>query len=360
MTTIRSSAPIRICDNGGWTDTWFARRGRVFSIAVSPRVHVGLQAVRDGRGTIEVRAENYGVTYQVDAAHPAPDAVPLIDAAVAELPPPAGVSCRIAVASEAPAGASTGTSASVAVALLGALARLRGDRLAPGPAARLAHQLETVRLGQQSGVQDQLAAAYGGVNLIDIDPYPEARVWRLPLTGPVALELERRLALVYLGRGHASSAVHDAVIAALEAAGPDAPPLGALREAAAAAADAVVAGDLDGLGRAMRRNTDAQRRLHAELVCADAERLIAIAEAHGAAGWKVNGAGGDGGSLAILGSPDAARRDAMVRAMTAASPLVRVIPVALAPHGLRVGTIESIEEPGAKIECPDTRSTKED
>ena len=24
---VNSSAPIRVCDNGGWTDTWFARRG---------------------------------------------------------------------------------------------------------------------------------------------------------------------------------------------------------------------------------------------------------------------------------------------------------------------------------------------
>ena len=24
---INSVAPIRVCDNGGWTDTWFAERG---------------------------------------------------------------------------------------------------------------------------------------------------------------------------------------------------------------------------------------------------------------------------------------------------------------------------------------------
>ena len=38
LTTIRASAPTRICDMGGWTDTWFAEHGTVFSIAIEPRV----------------------------------------------------------------------------------------------------------------------------------------------------------------------------------------------------------------------------------------------------------------------------------------------------------------------------------
>ncbi len=42
--TIHASAPTRICDNGGWTDTWFAEYGTVFSIAIEPRVHVEMTA----------------------------------------------------------------------------------------------------------------------------------------------------------------------------------------------------------------------------------------------------------------------------------------------------------------------------
>ncbi len=33
---INSVAPIRICDNGGWTDTWFAGQGRIFNIRNIP------------------------------------------------------------------------------------------------------------------------------------------------------------------------------------------------------------------------------------------------------------------------------------------------------------------------------------
>jgi len=27
---INAVAPIRVCDNGGWTDTWFAQHGKIF------------------------------------------------------------------------------------------------------------------------------------------------------------------------------------------------------------------------------------------------------------------------------------------------------------------------------------------
>ncbi len=40
LPVINSLAPIRVCDNGGWTDTWFAKHGRVFNIGVYPYVEV--------------------------------------------------------------------------------------------------------------------------------------------------------------------------------------------------------------------------------------------------------------------------------------------------------------------------------
>src|SRR4029453_14584006 len=107
-----------------------------------------------------------------------------------------------------------------------------------------------------------------------------------------------------------SSAVHEKVVRNLERRGPDCPELDALRTAAVRSRDALLAGDLDALGAAMRDNTATQAALHPELVHADAWRVIEIAAAHGAAGWKVNGAGGDGGAGALPPRPAraAARR----------------------------------------------------
>jgi D-glycero-alpha-D-manno-heptose-7-phosphate kinase len=249
---------------------------------------------------------------------------------------PADVAIEVTIGCDVPAGASTGTSAAVTVALIGALDRTRGGALAAREVARAAHAVETERLDQQSGIQDQICSALGGINDIRMTRYPEAEVRQLTLPAALWRELERQLALVLLGRGHRSSEIHRRIIDRLTGLGPDCAELDALRRAAACAADAVAAGDLAGLGRAMAENTEAQRRLHPELVCADADRVIAIAREHGAAGWKVNGAGGDGGSLTLLGPASAGAQAAMIRAIQAEDPCFSHVATTLEPAGLRV------------------------
>ena len=334
---VTASAPIRICDIGGWTDTWFAGHGQVFNIAVSPRVEVRVRVHADHAVAhrINLDVANFGDLYGYEPGH-APQRHPLLEAVIDDVGIPADLALEIRVASEVPAGGSTGTSAAVAVALIGALDALRPPPRNLDEVARAAHRIEVERLGLQSGVQDQLCAAFGGLNFIEVDPYPTAR--RTPVTAPIGArrEMEQRLLLVYLGRAHRSSDVHESVIDRLVGAGGDAPELEELRACAVLARDAVSAGDLDGLGRAMRRNTDAQRRLHGGLVSAQAEAVIDIAASHGAAGWKVNGAGGDGGSICILGDPDARRRHEMADELLVIDPAMQLIDIRVSEDGLRV------------------------
>lgn len=332
---INAAAPIRICDNGGWTDTWFAGHGAIFNIAVRPCVEVQIavydRAARPER--ITLHAENYGERYTVvpgRARHP------LLEAAIEEIQPPETLSLEITIFSEMPAGASTGTSAAVAVALLGALDWLTPGRMTAHEVARAAHRLETERLGLQSGIQDQLCSAYGGINLIEMQQYPEATVAPVPLSDAVWWELERRLVLIFLGKAHNSSAVHRQVIAGLEREGERSARLEHLRQAARDSYDALLAGDWAGFGQAMQRNTAAQRALHPALVSAEAESLIRLAQDHGALGWKVNGAGGNGGSLTLLcGSPASEQRE-LLRAVSKLDPRFQPIPMHLSREGLRV------------------------
>jgi D-glycero-alpha-D-manno-heptose-7-phosphate kinase len=83
-------------------------------------------------------------------------------------------------------------------------------------------------------------------------------------------------------------------------------------------------------------NTDAQRRLHPMLVSADADKVIEIARSHGVLGWKVNGAGGEGGSLTLLCGDRSREKRAMIKAIEEAGPLFRNIPLYLSRQGLRV------------------------
>jgi D-glycero-alpha-D-manno-heptose-7-phosphate kinase len=338
VAVVNSVAPIRICDNGCWTDTWFAGHGQVFNVAVHPCAEVQVTVRRGGdpADRVVLHPENFGGPYAVRHESAPWGPHPLLEAALAYMKVPRDLRLEVSIHSEAPAGAGTGTSAAVTVALVGALDALTPGRLTPHEVAAAAQRVETEMLHRQCGIQDQLASAYGGINYIEMFVYPHASVSPVLVPDPVWWELERRLVLVYLGKSHDSSALHEAVIRSLESAGPDSPAIVELRRTAPRSRDALSAGDFEALGRAMTESTEAQGRLHPALVGTEACRVIEIARAHDALGWKVNGAGGEGGSLTLLCGESSSRKRSLVREIEQDSPHFRSVPVHLSRHGLRV------------------------
>lgn len=334
---INSVAPIRICDNGGWTDTWFAEHGKIFNIGVYPYAEVQLEVFPPDAGEerIVINAENFGEQYVMHPEVSGWSRHPLLEAAILRMGVAERFSFRVTIFSEAPGGASTGTSAAVTVALIGALDRLTPGRLTPHEAAYTAHSVEVDMLHLQCGIQDQLCSAYGGINYIEMFKYPHASVSPIQVPNATWWELERRLALIYLGKSHSSSKVHEGVIRELENNGPECRQLEDLRACAEKSRDAMFAGDFSAFGRAMIENTEAQGRLHSGLIGADAHRIIDIAREHGASGWKLNGAGGDGGSVTILCGPHSHTKRTMIREIEEDNPLFRNIPVYLSRFGLR-------------------------
>ena len=325
---IEVSVPIRICDIGGWTDTWFGAPGRVVNVAVTPGVHVSVRAIGGSRRVllhVEGSDEPYAIVPKTArvARHP------LVEAAIDLCPPPDDLAVEVRVDSAVPAGCGTGTSAAVAVALLGGLAALRSERWSATDVASTAHRLEVDILGLESGIQDQLSSAIGGINYLEIDSYPGADVHTLPAWE----ELSDRLTLVFLGRAHDSSGLHQEVIQHIAGRAPNA--FDRLREAAVAARDAARDRNLGAFGAAMIHNTEAQRSLHPDLVGADARRVIDVAAQLGAVGWKVNGAGGDGGSLTLLSASRDAKHSLEAH-VTRLDPRYRLFPVEISTIGLDV------------------------
>ena len=123
------TAPVRIADLGGWTDTWFAGHGAVCHLAVRAWRHgppVGPSPAATGRGWSSTSATSA-------SAHVLPD-----DGAFAAQASAAGRRDRrgardrrnrayhLQVTSGVPPGASTGTSAAVVVAVLAAFDAIAG------------------------------------------------------------------------------------------------------------------------------------------------------------------------------------------------------------------------------------------
>jgi D-glycero-alpha-D-manno-heptose-7-phosphate kinase len=327
---VRISVPTRICDLGGWTDTWFAVHGVVCHLAVWPGIDVELtQATGEPGVTVHVGAfaRDWHWRPGTPPAH-YPD--PLLAATLDEAQPPSNVPVVLQVTAGVPAGASMGTSAATCVAVLSTFDAMAGRSRPVAEQVARAHRVETERLGWQSGVQDQWAAAPGAVHLIDVRNYPHATCRTVPLTDQTATALNDTLLVIWLGRGHSSTAVHEQVVAALRDAGPADDRLETLRRLARDGAAALERGDLDAYGACLSRNTEAQRRLHPALVSDLAQRVIDLAADAGARGWKINGAGGDGGTVSVL-CADRGQRDRLAAVVPLTLPPTRVLPVTL--HG---------------------------
>ena len=346
VTAATATAPVRIADVGGWTDTWFGAPGHVCHLAVGPGVTVRATRTHavDAASPVHVRAPDVGADYRVGPsatdgwATPAPLRHPLIEHAVglvlADAPLPRGDGIELAITSAVPPGASLGTSASVIVATLAALHAFVGDASADATAlAEQAHAVETERAGRQAGVQDQWAAASGGAGLLRVDPYPQADRRTLTLSEAARATLDERL-VTGVFAPHDSSAVHAEVIDAVGRGGSAADrirtALRGLDELACQAADALERGDVEGWAHLLTEATETQRSLHPRLVGPTHTAAIDVARRIGASGWKVNGAGGDGGSLTVA-CPDADRAATLRAALRAQDPSWQVLDLRLAP-----------------------------
>jgi D-glycero-alpha-D-manno-heptose-7-phosphate kinase len=337
LKVIHAQAPLRINDIGGWTDTWFAKEGNVLNVAVGPPVEVQIKVFKNEENKkkrVKVNTENFSETFWMDPEKPSSVPHPLLQHTISSMPMPRDLRFEISLFSPVPVGISTGTSASVCVALLGALDFLVGQAHSAKEIASIAHKVETEKLKQQSGIQDQICAAYGGVCFIHMVRYPQALVQKLELSEKIWKELERRLCLIYLGQPHNSSAIHEEVIALLEKGGPHRRQLEKLRSLAVNAKEFLIKGDLEVYGEVMVKNNECQRELYAQLVSEKADRVIQVARKYKASGWKVNGAGGRGGSMTLLGHSDDALRREMIREINSMGGGIKLLPLWLSTTGV--------------------------
>ncbi len=113
--------------------------------------------------------------------------------------------CEVYLQCDAPPGSGLGTSSTVMVAMLTAMARWKGTMMDAYAMADLAYQVERLDLKIDGGYQDQYAASFGGFNFIEFHGRNDVVVNPLRIKKDIIHELQYNLLLCYTGKIHVSA-----------------------------------------------------------------------------------------------------------------------------------------------------------
>lgn len=201
---------------------------------------------------------------------------------------------EIVSVADIPGGTGLGSSSSFSVALINALYAYRRMFVPKETLASEACMLEIERLGEPIGKQDQYAAAYGGINLIEFDRHGGVIVQPLPLASETLTELESNLMLFYTGNQRDARMVLSKQVNALESDDLVISRMENMVKLAYEMRDLLLAGDLDAFGLALHRGWELKRGLSADISNSLIDDLYSKARDAGALGGKIAGAGGGG------------------------------------------------------------------
>ena len=286
--------PVRVSFFGGGTDLpAYYRRfgGAVLSTAINKHFYVILN---HAEGAVEVFSADYRTFFRHSELAPCEwdDDLRLPKAILDRFGVYEGLS--IFLASEIPPGTGLGSSGAVCVALVKALATSLGQQADASSVAEIACEVELGQLEEPGGKQDQYAAAFGGLNLIEFQE-GSVQVKPVDLPLPLLLDLERRALLFFTGTARNSASI--LLEQRAQILSDDEGTLEALHEIKAQvyrAHELLQAGKLDEFGCFLHEAWEAKKRASQGATNPEIDRLYEIARSAGAIGGKIAGAGGGG------------------------------------------------------------------
>jgi len=212
---------------------------------------------------------------------------------------------EIVSVADIPSGTGLGSSSSFSVALLNALYAHRRNFAPKEVLAQEACMLEIERLAEPIGKQDQYAAAYGGINLIEFERHGGVTVQPMTLPTATAAELEGNLMLFFTGSQRDARTVLSRQMTAMKSSETTFQRLKSMVELAYEMRDFLIAGDLNAFGEALHRGWEMKRSISSMISTSAIDQLYEKARAAGALGGKIAGAGG--GGFLLLYCPKAAQ-----------------------------------------------------
>lgn len=200
-----------------------------------------------------------------------------------------------------PARSGMGSSSSFTVGLVNALHALMGRMPSKHQLAMESIRIEQELLKETVGSQDQVSAAYGGLNHITFLPNGEISVRPVTVSPCRITELNSHLMLFYTGIKRTASNIADSYVTAIEAKKRQLRIMKDLVEESLS----ILSEDQDitAFGELMHEAWQAKRSLSSKVSNNEVDDLYNLAKSAGAIGGKLTGAGGGGFLLLFVPPP---------------------------------------------------------
>ena len=291
---IRAKAPLRVSFGGGGTDVehfCVEQGGAVIGSTINKYAYCSIIPREDDQIIVHSLDFDMTVKYNARENYVYDGRLDLVTAALKAMDINKG--CEVYLQCDAPPGSGLGTSSTVMVALLSAMAKWKGIELDGYGMADLAYGVERLDLGIAGGYQDQYASTFGGFNFIEFHGRNNVVVNPLRIKKDIIHELQYNLLLCYTGNIHVSANIikdqvsnykkQDAFDAMCE-----------VKALAYAMKNELLRGNLHSFGKLLDYGWQSKKRMSSKITNPQIDELYDEAKKAGALGGKLLGAGGGG------------------------------------------------------------------
>lgn len=203
-------------------------------------------------------------------------------------------SLEISTYVDAPPGSGLGTSSTLVVALVSAFANFYNIPLGEYEIAEIAFKIERVKLELLGGKQDQYAASFGGLNLIEFKENGDTLVNPLRINDNIVAELESRIIMFYTGQSRSSEKIIKDQIKSVLSSNNALENMHQLKTNALEIKNALLKADFNHFGKLLHQGWRIKRETSDSISNSNIDEMYISLLKNGVIGGKVSGAGGGG------------------------------------------------------------------
>lgn len=326
MTFVLTRTPYRVSFFGGGSDypDWYLKHGgAVLSTTINKYCYITARHLPKITGIAHRVVWRHVETVETvhDILHPA------VREGMKFLDFDDTIGLEITYQGDLPARAGIGSSSTFAVGLLHALRTLRGEQPSSNELAEDAIHLERNLLHDRVGSQDQMAAAYGGLNYIEFKTDGSVSVQPVKLPETHFDNLNNHLLLFFTGRQRTASKVAESVISNLKNREKE---IFNMKAMADEGLKMLLNNDMEAFGHLLHESWILKRQISDQVSNEFVDRIYSTARDNGAWGGKLLGAG-QSGFMCFVAPPS--RRQQVIASL---KDIGNFVPFELDTHGSEV------------------------